>query len=63
MTSENKFQKDEIHQLISKGRKQGYLLFAEIDKTFTDELDSEASFYDFLSSMDNYGIKILDSRQ
>ena len=63
MTSENKFQKDEIHQLISKGRKQGYLLFAEIDKTFTDELDSEADFDDFLSSMDGYGIKILDSRQ
>ena len=63
MTSENKIQKDEVHQLLSKGRKQGYLLFAEIDKTFTDELDSEASFYDFLSSMDNYGIKILDSRQ
>jgi RNA polymerase primary sigma factor len=63
VTSENKIQKDEVHQLISKGRKQGYLLFAEIDKTFTDELDSEASFYDFLSSMDNYGIKILDSRQ
>ena len=63
MTSENKFQKDEIHQLISKGRKQGYLLFAEIDKTFTDELDSEADFDNFLSSMDGYGIKILDSRQ
>jgi len=63
VTSENKFQKDEIHQLISKGRKQGYLLFAEIDKTFTDELDSEADFDDFLSSMDGYGIKILDSRQ
>ena len=63
MTAENKFHKDEIHQLISKGRKQGYLLFAEIDKTFTDELDSEADFDDFLSSMDGYGIKILDSRQ
>jgi len=63
VTSENKFQKDEIHQLISKGRKQGYLLFAEIDKTFTDELDSEADFDNFLSSMDGYGIKILDSRQ
>ncbi len=63
MTSESKFQKDEIHQLISKGRKQGFLLFEEIDKTFTDELDSEADFDDFLSSMDGYGIKILDSRQ
>jgi len=63
VTSESKFQKDEIHQLISKGRKQGFLLFEEIDKTFTDELDSEADFDDFLSSMDGYGIKILDSRQ
>ncbi len=63
MTAENKFQKDEIHQLISKGRKQGFLLFEEIDKTFTDELDSEADFDDFLTSMDGYGIKILDSRQ
>jgi RNA polymerase primary sigma factor len=61
--SDGKFQKDEIHQLISKGRKQGFLLFEEIDKTFTDELDSEADFDNFLSSMDSYGIKILDSRQ
>ena len=52
-----------ISQLISKGRKQGYLLFEEIDKTFTDDLDSEEDFDDFLSSMDNYGIKILDSQQ
>ena len=63
MTAENKIQKNEIHELISKGRKQGYLLFAEIDKTFTDELDSQEDFDDFLSSMDDYGIKILDSRQ
>jgi RNA polymerase primary sigma factor len=63
VTAEKQFQKDEIHQLISKGRKQGFLLFEEIDKTFTDELDSEEDFDDFLSSMDGYGIKILDSRQ
>jgi RNA polymerase primary sigma factor len=63
VTSDGKFQKDEIHELISKGRKQGFLLFEEIDKTFTDELDSEADFDSFLSSMDGYGIKILDSRQ
>jgi RNA polymerase primary sigma factor len=63
VTSDGKFQTDEIHQLISKGRKQGFLLFEEIDKTFTDELDSEVDFDDFLSSMDRYGIKILDSRQ
>ena len=63
MSPETKFHKDEISQLISKGRKQGFLLFEEIDKTFTDDLDSEEEFDDFLSSMDDYGIKILDSRQ
>jgi len=60
---DNKLHKDEISQLISKGRKQGYLLFEEIDKTFTEDLDSAEDFDDFLSSMDNYGIKILDSQQ
>ncbi len=63
MTADPKTAKDEISQLISKGRKQGYLLFEEIDKTFAEELDSEEDFDDFLSSMDDYGIKILDSRQ
>jgi RNA polymerase primary sigma factor len=62
LPSENKYQKDEIHQLISKGRKQGYLLSDEIDKTFHDDLDDDQEFDDFLSSMDDYGIKILDSR-
>jgi len=61
--SDNKYQKDEIHQLISKGRKQGYLLFEEIDKTFHEDLGSEKDFDDFLSSMDDYGIKILDTKQ
>ncbi|HVP91673.1 MAG TPA: RNA polymerase sigma factor RpoD [Terriglobales bacterium] len=63
MAPDIKLHKDEISQLISKGRKQGYLLFEEIDKTFTEDLDSEEDFDDFLSSMDNYGIKILDSQQ
>jgi RNA polymerase primary sigma factor len=63
VSPDNKFHKDEISQLISKGRKQGFLLFEEIDKTFTEDLDSEEDFDDFLSSMDNYGIKILDSQQ
>ena len=63
MSPDSKFHKDEISQLISKGRKQGFLLFEEIDKTFTEDLDSEEDFDDFLSSMDDYGIKILDSRQ
>lgn len=63
MSSDNKYQKEEIHQLISKGRKQGYLLFEEIDKTFQDDMDSEEDFDEFLSSMDDYGIKILDTKQ
>jgi len=63
LSSQNKYQKDEIHQLISKGRKQGYLLFEEIDKTFHDELDRGQDFNKFLSSMDDYGIKILDTKQ
>jgi len=63
VSADHKFQKDEITQLISKGRKQGYLLFEEIDKTFAEDLDSEEDFDDFLSSMGDYGIKILDSRQ
>jgi len=60
---ENKFQKGDISQLISKGRKQGYLLFEEIDKTFQDDLEAEESFDDFLTSIDDYGIKILDTKQ
>ena len=63
MTSENKYQKDEIHELISKGRKQGYLLFEEIDKTFQGDGDSGENFDEFLSSMDDYGIKILDKQR
>ncbi|MFQ6109705.1 MAG: sigma-70 family RNA polymerase sigma factor, partial [Candidatus Aminicenantales bacterium] len=62
MSTDNKYHKDEIHQLISKGRKQGYLLFEEIDKTFHDDLDDDQEFDDFLSSMDDYGIKILDTK-
>ena len=63
MPPENKFHKGDISQLISKGRKQGYLLFEEIDKTFQDDLEAEESFDDFLTSIDDYGIKILDTKQ
>jgi len=60
VAEENKYQKSEINQLISKGRKRGYLLFEEVDKTFQDEMDTSTNFDDFLSSMGDYGIKILD---
>ena len=63
VSAETKIGKSDISQLISKGRKQGFLLFEEIDKTFQDEMEAEESFDDFLSSIDDYGIKILDTKQ
>jgi len=63
LSSDDKYQEDDVDQLISKGRKQGYLLFDEIDKTFHDDLKNNREFDDFLSSMDEYGIKILDTKQ
>ena len=63
MSSNKKYQTDEIHQLISKGRKQGYLLFEEINKTFHNKFDNDKKFDNFLGSMGNYGIKILDTKQ
>ena len=63
MSTDDTFEKDNIDQLISKGRKQGYLLFEEIDKTFKDDLKQNREFNEFLSSMDEYGIKILDTKQ
>ena len=63
MSTDQKLRKDEIGQLLTKGRKQGYLLFEEIDKTFHDDTGSERNFDAFLSSMDDYGIKILGFRK
>jgi RNA polymerase primary sigma factor len=58
LPSDSKYDRDEVHDLISKGRKRGYILFEEIDKTFQDEFESEEEFDEFISSMDDYGIKI-----
>ena len=63
MSPASKYQKDEIQELLSKGRKQGYLLFEEIDKTFQEDMEAEEDFDDFLSSVDDYGIKILDTKK
>jgi len=63
LSSEHKYQREEISQLLSKGRKQGYLLFEEVDKTFHEELNSEENFDEFLSSMDDFGIKILGAKR
>ncbi len=63
MSTDQKYRKAEIGQLLTKGRKQGYLLFEEIDKTFHEETGSEKNFNEFLSSMDDYGIKILGAKK
>jgi len=63
LPSESKYDREEVHELISKGRKRGYLLFEEIDETFQDEFDSDADFNEFISSMDDYGIKIRYKRR
>jgi len=63
LPSDSKYDRDEVHDLISKGRKRGYLLFEEIDKTFQDEFDSEEEFDEFISSMDGFGIKIRYKRR
>ncbi len=63
MAGDKKPHKTKINHLISKGRKQGYLLFEEIEKTFQDDEDRGTKFNDFLTSMDNYGIKIMDRRR
>ena len=64
MTLENKPQKDGISQLVSKGKKQGFLLFEEIDKTFhDDDIKSEGDFKKFLNSIDHYGIKVIGTKK
>jgi RNA polymerase primary sigma factor len=63
LSAQTKSRKGEYQELISKGRKQGFLLFEEIDKTFHDEMDSGEDFNEFLTSIDGYGIKILDAKQ
>ena len=63
MPSDEKYQKEEILQLISKGKRQGFLSWDEIDQTLGDGFGAEDDFDDFLNSMGSYGIKILDSQQ
>jgi RNA polymerase primary sigma factor len=63
LSQERKFPKDRIHELLSKGRKQGYLLYDEIDKMFEGDSSSGREFKDLLDSMDDYGIKILDTKK
>ena len=63
MPAKTNIPKDGISDLIAKGRKLGYLLFDDINKTFQDSRESEGNFDDFLSTLDGHGIKILDQKQ
>jgi RNA polymerase primary sigma factor len=56
-------EKDITHQFILKGKKQGYLFFEGVEKSFRDTLNTEESFDDFLSSLDHHGIKILNKNR
>jgi len=61
--SDEKYQREEILYLISKGKRQGFLSWDEIDQALGDDFNGDDIFDDFLSSMDSFGIKILDARQ
>jgi len=63
LPGDNQIKKTEITRLISKGRKQGFLLFEEVDKTFQEEMGSGDDFNEFLISMGDYGIQILDRKR
>ena len=55
--------KDKAHQFISKEKKQGYLFFEGVEKSFRDALNTGEGFDDFLSSMNQHGIKILNKNR
>jgi RNA polymerase primary sigma factor len=63
LSPENKPQNDGVNQLIKRGKKQGFLLFEEIDKTFKHDADSEKNFKKFLNSMDGHGIKVIGTKK
>ncbi|MFA9452849.1 MAG: sigma-70 factor domain-containing protein, partial [Candidatus Aminicenantaceae bacterium] len=60
MPGDKQIKVSEITHLITKGRKQGFLLFSELDKTFKEDQNTGDDFNAFLNSMDDYGIKIID---
>jgi len=47
VASDEKYQKEEISQLISKGKRQGFLSWEEIDQTFAEEVGPEDDFDNF----------------
>lgn len=58
-----KFQWEEINGLISKGRRQGFFLYEEINEVFHDEIYTKKDFNEFLNTLDNYGIEIRNTEK
>jgi len=55
--------KEEINELLSKGKKRGFLYFNEIDNVFPADLVSYADFEAFLDELAKHKIEILDTRR
>jgi RNA polymerase primary sigma factor len=56
-------EKDIAHQNILKGKKQGYLFFEGVEKSFRDALNTGESFNDLLSSMDQRGLNTFNKNR
>jgi RNA polymerase primary sigma factor len=55
--------KNKTHQFISKEKKQGYVFFEGVEKSFRDALNTGESFDDLLSSMNQHGIQFLNKNR
>jgi RNA polymerase primary sigma factor len=63
LTASKNNHKNEITELITKGIKKGYLLFEELDRVFKEKSRANKEFNDFLNSLDQLGIKILEKQR
>ena len=55
--------KDKTHQSMLKGKKQGYLFFEGVEKSFRDALNAGESFDNLLSSMNQNEIQFLNKNR
>jgi len=55
--------KEKTHPFILKGKKQGYLFFDGVEKSFQDALNTGERLDDLLSSMDHHDLKILNKNR
>lgn len=63
MFSKNTHKKNQLQHLLSKGKQRGYLLYDEIAHTLQEEGIKGQYFEDILSSIEDYGIKIQQSKK